>query len=551
MKLELKYWKGDLFGGLTTGVVALPLALAFGVSSGLQNGAQAGLYGAIILGMIAAIFGGTKPQVSGPTGPMTVVAAGFITIFPNNPEYLFAAVSLGGLMQISFGILRLGHYIRYIPQSVISGFMTGIGVIVFSLQVLPLIGAPSKPGPVQSWVSLPEALSSDFNSSAFLLGLITIALIYIIPRISKALPAPLIALFLVTLFSEMMKFDVPKIDLTIDGLPSFSLQAPSAEALPQIIIAALTLAILGALDTLLGSVVVDQVTNTRHDSDKELVGQGLGNAVAGIFGSLPGAGATMRTLLNIRCGGTTGLSGVIHSLLLIAIVLGLSKYVSYIPLSVLAGILVTVGFAIIDYKGLKLLPKMPLADRVVLILVLSLTVFVDLITAVQMGFLLATLLFLKNLADRELTRSGELTPMIQSEEPAAKELADKIQVIQAEGPIFFGTSEAFVEAFEGESSSLRAIIIRMPRVPVIDLTGAFALREFVARMKRRDIVVALSGLPEGPKQVLRDLGIIPTTIAEELVFPTLAEAVTGLNDHIVSDPAETLVPQAYLPKVGG
>lgn len=549
MKLELKHWKGDVFGGLTTGVVALPLALAFGVSSGLESGPQAGLYGAIILGFIAAIFGGTKPQVSGPTGPMTVVAAGFVAT-SSHPEYIFAAVCLGGLLQIAFGLFKLGHYIRYVPQSVISGFMTGIGVIIFSLQIQPLFGSKSKPGPIQSWVGLPEALSNT-NVQALILGIATIALVYAIPRISKALPAPLIALVLVTIFSEVMKFDVPKIGPLPNSLPSISLLIPSAEMLPQVILAALTLAILGSLDTLLGSVVVDQITNTRHDSDKELVGQGMGNTMAGLFGGLPGAGATMRTLLNVRCGGKTGLSGVIHSILLTAILLGLSKYAALIPLSVLAGILVTVGLAIIDYNGLRLLPKTPLADRVVLLLVLGLTVFVDLITAVQMGFLLATLLFLKNLSDRELTRSGELTPMVVAEEPAAKELADKIQVIQAEGPIFFGTSEAFVEAFEEESSSLRAIIIRMPRVPVIDLTGAYALREFVMRMKRRDIVVALSGLPEAPQQVLRDLGIIPTTIPEELVYPTLAEAVEGLNAHIVSNPSETLIPQPYLPKVGG
>lgn len=279
----------------------------------------------------------------------------------------------------------------------------------------------------------------------------------------------------------------------------------------------------------------------------------MGNMVSGMFGGLPGAGATMRTLLNIRVGGTTGLSGVIHSTLLTAILLGLSKYASLIPLSVLAGILVTVGIGIIDYKGLHLLPKAPRADQVVLILVLVLTVFVDLITAVQMGFLLATLLFLKNLSDRELTPSGSLTPMVVAEEGTpAQGLAENVQVFQVDGAIFFGTSEAFAEALdEIHTPGLRAIILRMTRVPVVDQTGAFALSEFVERMAKRKVVVVLSGLPELPIKVMRDLEIIPNSIPEDSIYDTLAEAVVGLNAKLGAEGEAELVPQPYLPKVGG
>lgn len=551
MKFEPKALRGDVFGGLTTGVVALPLALAFGVSSGLEGGAQAGLYGAIILGFIAAIFAGTKPQVSGPTGPMTVVAAAFVAT-AQEPRHLFWAVVLGGILQIVFGLVGFGHYIRYVPRPVISGFMTGIGVIIFCLQFQPLVGHKSRPGPVKALMDLPEALAS-INPQALGLGLFVVALIYLIPRISKSIPAALVALLIGTAISELWRFDVPKIGALPSGLPSLALSLPSANAFMPILMAGISLAILGSLDSLLGSVVVDQVTNTRHNSDKELVGQGMGNIMSGIFGGLPGAGATMRTLLNIRVGGTTGLSGVIHSTLLTAILLGLSKYASLIPLSVLAGILVTVGIGIIDYNGLRLLPKAPRADQSVLILVLLLTVFVDLITAVQMGFLLATLLFLKNLSDRELTRSGSLAPMVVAEEGSeAMRVAENVQVIQAEGAIFFGTSEAFTEAFEdSDTSELRAIIIRMPRVPVIDQTGALALAEFVERMAKRNVVVVISGLPEAPLKVLRDLGIVPKIISEDSVHGTLAEAVIGLNAKLGAEGDATLIPQAYLPKVGG
>lgn len=549
MKLEKEHLKGDFFGGLTTGIVALPLALAFGVASGLEGGAQAGLYSAIFMGYVAAIFGGTKPQVSGPTGPMTVVAAGFVATVAE-PRFLFAAVMLGGLIQIAFGLLKLGHYIRYVPRPVISGFMTGIGVIIVLIQIQPILGSPNEPGPVQALAGAGEAIA-DLNAQALLLGLGTIALIYLIPRISKQVPAALVALLVATVTSELMQLDVPKIGPLPTALPKLALLVPSASAIPHVLLAGLTLAILGSLDTLLGSVVVDQVTNTRHDSDKELVGQGLGNAISGTFGGLPGAGATMRTLLNIRSGGRTGLAGVVHSTLLTGILLGLGTYAALIPLPVLAGILVTVGFGIIDYQGLRLLRKSPVADRLVLLVVLSLTVFVDLITAVQMGFLVATLLFFKNLASREITSSGSLAPMVLPDPPASVELANRIQVIQAEGPIVFGTSEAFVEAFEESGPDVRAIILRMPRVPLIDQTGAYALQEFVNRMAQRGTVVVLSGLLEESSKVLRDLGVVPGAIPEDALFPTVAEAVEGLNAKLKTAPEERLVPKPYLPKIGG
>lgn len=549
MKLELAHLKGDLFGGITTGIVALPLALAFGVASGLERGAQAGLYGAILVGFVAAIFGGTKPQVSGPTGPMTVVAAGFVAT-ASEPRYLFVAVVVGGIVQIAFGILKLGHYIRYVPRPVISGFMTGIGCIIVLIQIQPMLGSPSAAGPLQALGGAKDAIVHA-NVAALILGLGTVAVIYLIPVITKQVPAALVALLASTLAADLLGLEVARIGELPKGLPDFLFFVPSAQALPQVLLAGLTLAILGSLDTLLGSVVVDQVTKTRHDSDKELVGQGLGNICSGLFGGLPGAGATMRTLLNVRSGGTTGLSGVFHSILLTAILLGLGTYAARIPLAVLAGILVTVGVAIIDYPALRSLKTAPASDRVVLLVVLSLTVLVDLITAVQMGFLIATLLFFKQLSDRELVTSGTLAKMVQANSPGSVELANSIQVVQADGPIVFGTSEAFIDSFRNGEDKLRAIIIRATRVPLIDQTGAYAIEEFVRRMKDRGTTVVFSGLPEGPTEVLRFLGVLPTTLSEDAVFPTLAEAVDGLNSLLNTGEDERLVPQPYLPKVGG
>jgi SulP family sulfate permease len=541
--------RGDIFGGLTTGVVAIPLALAFGVATGMQEGAQAGLYSAILLGFVAAMFGGTAPQVSGPTGPMTVVATAFLATGAS-PLHFFLAVVLGGLIQIGFGVLGLGHFIRYVPRTVVSGFMSGIGIIILLLQIQPLLGKPSVSGPINALSGFFDALSS-LNQTALFLGLSTILLIFVVPRISKAVPSTLVALVLMTAVAQFFALDVPTIGELPSGLPQLQLAVPPAEALSHILLAALTLAILGSLDSLLGSVVVDNVTGTKHDSNKELVGQGMGNMLSGAFGGLPGAGATMRTLLNIKSGGKTALSGVIHSVLLLAVLLGLSRFAAQIPLAVLAGILVTVGISIIDYQGLRLLKQSPRSDRIVLIVVLVLTVAVDLITAVQMGFLVACLLFLRNLSARQITKSGSLLSMVDAETPEARALAERVQVVQAEGPVFFGTSEAFFVSLEEDLTDVKAVIFRMPRVPLIDQTGAFTLQEFVKKMAEKGITVMLSGLPDEPQNVLRRLNIIPETIPEWAVQPTLAEAVVALSAHVAATPAEALRPKHYLHKVGG
>ncbi len=541
--------RGDIFGGLTTGVVAIPLALAFGVATGMEEGAKAGLYSAILLGFMAALFGGTAPQISGPTGPMTVVATAFLATGAQ-PAHLFMAVLLGGMIQIVFGLLGLGHYIRYVPRTVVSGFMSGIGVIILLLQIQPLLGQPSVSRPLNALAGLFDSWS-HVDAMALMLGLSTIAVIYLFPRISKAIPSTLVALIVMTAVSQLLGLQVPTIGELPSGLPQLHLVLPSAEVLSQILLAALTLAILGSLDSLLGSVVVDNVTGTKHHSNKELVGQGMGNMVSGAFGGLPGAGATMRTLLNIKSGGKTALSGIIHSALLLAVLLGLSRYASQIPLAVLAGILVTVGISIIDYQGLRLMKQSPRADRIVLMVVLVLTVFVDLITAVQMGFLVACLLFLKNLSNREITSSGTLASMVETESPEARALAESIRVVHAEGPVFFGTSEAFFVSLEEDLTDVKAVIFRMPRVPLIDQTGAFTLQEFVKKMGEKGVTIMLSGLPSEPEGVLRKLNIIPETIPDWAVQPTLAQAVVALSEKIASSPSEALKPKAYLHKVGG
>ncbi|HQV06847.1 MAG TPA: SulP family inorganic anion transporter, partial [Chitinophagaceae bacterium] len=317
MKL-LKFTKGDFFGGLTAGIVALPLALAFGVQSGL--GAAAGLYGAIFVGLLASIFGGTPSQISGPTGPMTVISAATVALFISQSSdgsvtavmgAIIASFVLAGIFQILMGIFKIGSLIKFIPYPVISGFMSGIGVIIILLQIFPAIGLASPPTTIDVVKEIVPALQS-IDTWALVYSALTILIIYLFPKITKAVPSTLVALIAVTILSVILNKDVPIIGDIPQGLPPIHLDGLlniDAKYYTMILEAAATLAALGAIDSLLTSVVADNVTKTKHNSNKELIGQGIGNSVAGIFGGLPGAGATMRTLVNIRSGGRHKISG--------------------------------------------------------------------------------------------------------------------------------------------------------------------------------------------------------------------------------------------------
>ena len=425
MKLiETNNLKGDIFGGITAGIVALPLALAFGIQAfggvndpaAASTGALAGIVGATMLGFFASLFGGTHSQISGPTGPMTVVAATMISgIWASsggNISSVLISMALAGLFcglfQILFGIIKLGKYIRYIPYPVLSGFMSGIGVIIILQQLYPLVGLKGTGTMIDLVMGIPAAVSDGISVTALLLGLGTILIIELFPLLTKKVPATLVALIVMTVISLFCNLDSKLIIGEIpSGLPlPFFAKAGIDMAsidwgvvLKASLIPGLTLAGLGSIDTLLTSVVADNITKTKHNSNKELIGQGIGNAMAGLFCGLPGAGATMRTVVNVKSGGRTQISGMIHALLLLAILLGLGSLVKYVPLSVLAGILITVGWGIIDFRGFKDLFKIPKADAVVLVVVFIITVFVDLLTAVGIGMVIACVLFMKRASD--------------------------------------------------------------------------------------------------------------------------------------------------------
>lgn len=382
--------KGDIFGGLTAAIIALPLALAFGVASGA--GAIAGLYGAIILGFFASLFGGTPTQISGPTGPMTVVFASTVTLFSGNLNAVMSVVLLAGIFQVLFGVLKLGKYVRYIPYPVISGFMSGIGLIIIILQINPFLGLDAQSSVVKTLYTLPQTLSNIDNQALFISFFTLIITIFTPKKITRLMPSPLIALITMTAISVYFNFDVKTIGQIPTTLPKIALPSFNIEQINQIISLAFTLAILGCIDTLLTSLVADSITKTKHNPNKEIIAQGLGNSLVSLVGGIPGAGATMRTVVNIKSGGRTRLSGIIHSLSILLSILFLAPIVSKIPLAILAGILMKVGIDILDYKFLKIAKNAPKYDLSVMLVVFFLTVFVDLIIAVGAGIILASIL---------------------------------------------------------------------------------------------------------------------------------------------------------------
>lgn len=542
--MKLKINKGDVFGGITAGIVALPLALAFGVQSGL--GASAGLYGAMALGFFAAIFGGTKTQISGPTGPMTVLSASVVAIAITKYGNLESAWGiivltflLAGIFQILFGLLKIGKYIKYIPYPVLSGFMSGIGIIIIIFQIFPILGLPSPVRILEVFKQFPEAISAR-NISSILITIGTVLIIYTVPKITKLIPSTLVALIVVTLTCWIFPIETPLIGEMPMGLPHFKLSALfglNISDLGPVFIPAITLAGLGILDSLLTSVVADNITRTKHDSNRELIGQGIGNMIAALFGGIPGAGATMRTVVNIRNGGNTRVSGVIHALLLFLIILGLGKYVALIPLAALAGVLVTVGISIIDKKGLQNIFLIPRSDALILITVLILTVFVDLLQAVGIGMVIASVIFMRKASDMvegstSLSKVEKYDREIGWDDETNLSL-DKwkdVYIKRFDGPIFFGVAAKILQRINTIPVNAKVIIFRMKRVPYIDQSGLYAIEEVIKEMQKMGIIVVFTMTQPQPLYLFRRNRFIPNIVPEEYFFESIEDCALWLKE---------------------
>jgi len=522
--------KGDIFGALTSTIVALPFALAFGVTSGA--GASAGIYCAIITGLFASLFGGTNQQISGPNTGLTVAMVAILTSFvaqvpDNGVAAAFTVVSLAGLFQMLFGFFKLGKYFILVSYPVISGFTSGIGILIILSQLEPLFGS-----------ALPDLTfsMSTFTSTNTLLGLACLFVLFSWPqKYSRVVPASIVAVIGATFFFVFTNADLPVVGAISSELPSFNMPVWESALASEMIKSALLIATLSTLDSLMTSLTVDSISNDLHDSDQELVGQGIGNFVAGLFGALPGGGATMRTVTNLRAGGTTPLSGILHALFILAIVLWAGEYTAYIPVAVLAAILTHVGISIIDWNFLKRIHQVPLFSVGLMVSTMIMSVAFDLVTAVLIGVFLANLVTIRRLSEIQLDNINLCTAensehLSGPEKQLLTSMDDSVLMLNISGPIGFGVARGLKQSVSKVDQD-KTLLIDLTDARFVGITSTIAIEEIIVSYQNQGREVLLSSVCERVRNdfhKLNLLGKIPT----EHVFDTRLDALNYLKQRV-------------------
>ena len=502
----------DLMAGIIVGIVAIPLAVAFGIASGV--GPTEGLVTAIIAGFIISFFGGSRVQIGGPTGAFIVIVYGIIQ--QHGLAGLLIATIMAGIMLILMGVFKLGNIIKFVPYPVIIGFTAGIAVTIFSTQIKDLFGLDIDNLPanfVDKWIVYFKNIS-ETNLVTLLLGVLSILIIVLVPKISKKIPGSLVAIVIMTvavwLLNSSGTFGHIKTIGDIYQLPS-GIPSPKMPTLTlaegttiidlmvQLFPAAFTIAMLGAIESLLSAMVADGVIADKHNSNTELIGQGIANIVTPLFGGIPATGAIARTMTNINNGGRSPIAGIIHAVTLLLVLLFLGKLVGYIPMACLAGVLVVVSYNMSGWRSIVALRKMPMSDNVVMWITIVLTVVFDLTIAIEIGLLLSVVLFLKRTSEATSIKifGSEIDPNIESDLELHEEkllVPEGVAVYEIDGPYFFGVANKFDEIMTRMSKPPRVRIIRMRRVPFIDSTGLHNLENLCMQSRRQGSIVILSGV---------------------------------------------------------
>jgi SulP family sulfate permease len=553
--------RGDIFGGVTAAVIALPMALAFGVASGA--GAEVGLYGAIMVGLFAALFGGSPTLISEPTGPMTVVFTAVIAKSiasdpANGMAMAFTVVIMAGLFQILFGALRLGKYITLMPYSVVSGFMSGIGIILIILQLGPLLGQAVPDGGVIGVLENLPVLISGIQPEETMLALMTLAILLFMPgRYRRYMPPQLLALLVGTFVSILLlsSVEMRRIGEIPTGLPALQMPVFSIEQWQVMLLDAIVLGMLGCIDALLTSVIADSLTQKQHNSNKELIGQGVGNMMSGLFGGLPGAGATMGTVVNIQAGARTALSGLVRAGILLIIVMWAAELTASIPLVVLAAIALKVGIDIIDWRFLKRAHQLSARGALITYGVIALTVFVDLIAAVGIGLFVANVMTITRLSELHANDVKAMTDPENTDielSPYERDLMEaaggKVLLLQLTGTMIFGVSRAITRKNSG-NEACRALIIDISKVDHLGVSSALALEEAMLDMLRAGRRVYVVGAYGQPRDRLERLGILQQLPADNITTNrtvAMERAIYGSNDIVVNDrESEPLIGSAH------
>jgi len=539
-EINLRHKSGDIYGGVTAAVIALPMALAFGVASGA--GAEAGLYGAILVGLFAALFGGSPTLISEPTGPMTVVftavIAKSIAADPvNGMAMAFTVVIMAGLFQILFGIMKLGKYVTLMPYTVVSGFMSGIGIILIILQLGPLLGQPAPSGGVIAVLQNLPALLAGMQANETILAALTIAILFLIPKkLKQHLPPPLVALIACTVLSVIFlsDADVRRIGEIPTGLPDLQLPIFSSEQWQVMLIDAIVLGMLGCIDALLTSVVADSITRKRHNSDKELIGQGIGNIMSGLFGGLPGAGATMGTVVSIQAGARTALAGLVRAGILLIVIMWAADLTSVIPLAVLAGIALKVGIDIIDWSFLKRAHYISGKGALITYGVILLTVFVDLIAAVGIGLFVANVMTITKLSELHASDVKAITDpdnteleLLEREKEILRDAKGKIMLLHLRGTMIFGSSRAITRK-NSQFGGCHSLIVDVADVDHLGVSAALALEEAILEMINAGGSVYIVTTKEQALDRLDKLGVLKK-IPEENIFVNRLEALERVS----------------------
>lgn len=507
----------DAMAGLIVGIVALPLAIAFGIASGVSP--ETGIVTAIVAGFLVSAFGGSSVQIGGPTGAFIVIVYGIVQQYGMGG--LTVATLMAGAFLVLLGVFRLGTIIKYIPYPIVVGFTSGIAVTIFTTQVKDLLGLTTGPVPadfVAKWATYVQALPTvDPWSTA--VGVLSVVVIALTPRLSRKVPGSLVAIVVMTVAAYLLRTyaGVGSIETIGDRfsiraeLPSAAVPVLTWEGVKQLVQPALTIAVLGAIESLLSATVADGVTGRRHDSNQELIGQGIANLCSPLFGGIPATGAIARTMTNINNGGRTPVAGIVHAAVLLLIFLVFMPLAQYIPMACLAGVLVVVSYNMSGWRTFRELLANPKSDVAVLLITFLLTVLFDLTIAIEVGLVIACLLFMRRMA--ETTRVSVITEEIDPNEESDVETHEEhlpippgVEVYEINGPYFFGIANKFEDVMATMADRPKVRIIRMRRVPFIDSTGLHNLKNLCTMNHREGTHIVLSGVEPAVREVLEHAG---------------------------------------------